>query len=248
LKSATSITPTTLQGDEPARLIRRREDLMPEGLSPGEVSKEISEHRAHTVEEKEGSGAEAKGRDRVMTIIEAILLAVVAVIAAWSGFAAAKWGTESSLDLAKASAARTEANRAWFTAYVAGNKNAMQVAERRFRPQFLLAFNAWLTTDPFTNSHAPPGPTYMPQYAQPELAQANLLDARADHYYSLGEAAANTSDGYIRTTVYLASVLFLVGISAHFRVRGARTAVITVGGIILAFCIVLLILAPRPPL
>jgi len=238
---------------------------MPEGLSPGEVGKEISQHRAHTLEEKEGSGGEAKGRDRVMTIIEAVLLAVVAVIAAWSGFAAAKWGTESSLDLARASAARTEANRAayqaadlknfdaltfnaWFTAYVTGNANAMLVAERRFRPQFLVAFNAWLGTHPFTNSHAPPGPTYMPQYAQPELAQASLLDARADHYYSLGETAANTADGYVRTTVYLASVLFLVGISSHFRVRGARTAVIAVGGIILAFCIVLLILAPRPPL
>ena len=58
---------------------------MPEGLSPGEVGKEISEHRAHTLQEKEGSGAEAKGRDRVMTIIEAVLLAVAAVIAAWSG-------------------------------------------------------------------------------------------------------------------------------------------------------------------
>jgi hypothetical protein len=181
---------------------------MPEGLSPGEVGKEISEHRAHTLgeKEKEGSGDEAKGRDRVLIIIEAVLLAVVAVIAAWSGFAAAKWGTESSLDLAKASAARTEANRAayqaadlrnfdaltfnaWFTAYVAGNKDAMQVAERRFRPQFLVAFNAWLATDPFTNSHAPPGPTFMPQYAQPELARANLLDARAEHYYSLGEKA-----------------------------------------------------------
>ena len=81
---------------------------MPEGLSPGEVGKEISEHRAHTLEEKESSGAEAKGRDRALTIIEAVLLAVVAVLAAWSGFAAAKWGTESSLDLAKASAARTE--------------------------------------------------------------------------------------------------------------------------------------------
>jgi hypothetical protein len=240
---------------------------MPEGLSPGEVGKEISEHRAHTLEEKEkeGAGDGAKGRDRVITIIEAVLLAVVAVIAAWSGFAAARWGTESSLDLAKASAARTEANRAayqaadlrnfdaltfnaWFTAYVVGNKDAMQVAERRFRPQFLVAFDAWLATDPFTNSQAPPGPTYMPQYAQPELARANLLDARAEHYYSLGEKAANTSDGYVRTTVYLASVLFLVGISSHFRVRGARTAVIAVGGIILAFCVVLLILAPRPPL
>ena len=152
----------------------------------------------------------------MLIIIEAVLLAVVAVLAAWSGFAAAKWGTESWLDLAKASAARTEANRAayqaadlknfdaltfnaWFSAYVAGNKNAMQVAERRFRPQFLVAFNAWLATRPFTNTHAPAGPTYMPQYAQPELAQANLLDAHANRYYALGETAANTSDGYIRT-------------------------------------------------
>jgi hypothetical protein len=46
-----------------------------------------------------------------MTIIEAGLLALVAVMAAWSGFASAKWGTEASLSLAKASAARTEANR-----------------------------------------------------------------------------------------------------------------------------------------
>lgn len=198
------------------------------------------------------------------TIIEALLLAVVAVLAAWSGFASAKWGTHSSLELAKASAARTQANRAayqaadlknfdaltfnaWFTAYVAGNKNAMRVAEFRFRPQFQIAFNAWLTTHPFTNPDAPKGPTYMPQYAQPELARAQLLDARADHYYALGEEAGGNADGYVRTTVYLASVLFLVGISGHFRVRAARTALVVIGGIILVVSCVLLILAPKPP-
>ena len=237
---------------------------MPEGLSPGEVGKEISEHRAHAEEEKEEGSAEAKGRDRTLTIIEAVLLAVVAVLAAWSGFASAKWSTQSSLDLARASAARTEANReaylaadlknfdaltfnTWFTAYIFGNKNAMRVAEQRFRPQFLVAFNAWIATDPFTNPNAPKGPTYMPQYAQPELAQSNLLDARADNYYSLGETAGSNADGYVRTTVYLASVLFLVGISGHFRVRGARRGLVTVGGVILAVSVVLLILAPRPP-
>jgi hypothetical protein len=200
----------------------------------------------------------------VTTIIEALLLAVVAVLAAWSGFASAKWGTHSSLELAKASAARTQANRAayqaadlknfdaltfnaWFTAYVAGNKNAMRVAEFRFRPQFQIAFNAWFTTHPFTNPDAPKGPTYMPQYAQPELARAQLLDARADHYYALGEEAGGNADGYVRTTVYLASVLFLVGISGHFRVRAARTALVVIGGIILVVSCVLLILAPKPP-
>ena len=171
---------------------------------------------------------------------------------------------QSSLDLAKASAARTEADReaylaadlknfdaltfnAWFTAYVFGNKTAMRVAEQRFRPQFLVAFDAWIATHPFTNPNAPKGPTYMPQYAQPELAQSNLLDARADHYYSLGETAGSNADGYVRTTVYLASVLFLVGISGHFRVRGARRGLVTVGGVVLAVSVVLLILAPRPP-
>jgi len=237
-------------------------------LSPSEVAKEIAEHRARAAEgaekEKEGAAAEPHGRDRVITVIEAILLAVVAVLAAWSGFSAAKWGTESSLQLAKASAARTEANRAayqaadlrnfdsltfnaWFTAYIAKNKTAMRVAEYRFRPDFLVAFNAWLKTHPFTNPNAPKGPTYMPQYRQPELARANRLDAVADAHYAAGETAGGNSDGYVRTTVYLATVLFLVGISGHFRVRAARLGLIGIGGVILVFASVLLILAPKPP-
>ena len=240
---------------------------MPEGLSPSEVGKEIAEHRKEAAEKQEetnGSAAEPKGRDRVITIVEAVLLAVVAVLAAWSGFAAAKWSTHASLQLAKASAARTEANRAdfegfalrnfdsstfeaWFSAYVAGNKQAEHVAELRFRPNFLVAFNAWIKTDPFTNPRAPKGPTYMPQYVQPELAQANALNARANSYYSLGEQAGTTADNYVRTTVFLATVLFLVGISGHFRVHAARIALISVGGVILAFSCVLLITAPKPP-
>jgi hypothetical protein len=240
---------------------------VPEGLSPSEVGKEIAEHHKEAVEQQEaegGSAPDAKGHDRLITIVEALLLAVVAVLAAWSGFAAAKWGTESSLQLAKASAARTEANRAdlesfqlknfdsltfnaWFTAYVAGNKTAERVAEMRFRPNFLVAFDAWLKTDPFTNPHAPKGPTYMPEYIQPGLAQANRLDTQANVHYAAGQAAGNTADGYVRTTVYLASVLFLVGISGHFRVRAARIGLISVGGVILAFSCILLILAPKPP-
>jgi hypothetical protein len=123
----------------------------------------------------------------------------------------------------------------------------MRVAEMRFRPNFLVAFNAWLKTDPFTNPHAPKGPTYMPEYIQPGLAQANRLDAQANAHYAAGEAAGSYSDGYVRTTVYLATVLFLVGISGHFRVRSARLGLIGIGGVILAFSVVLLLLAPKPP-
>ena len=236
---------------------------MPEGLSPGEVGKEIAEHQARAAEN--GPAAESTGRNRLITIVEAFLLAVVAVLAAWSGFAAAKFGTESSLQLAQASAARTQANRAayvaadlrnfdsltfnaWFTAYVAGNKDAMRVAEYRFRTDFVGAFNAWLQTHPFTNPNAPKGPTYMPEYRQPELALCRRLDASAERHYALGEQAGSDSDGYVRTTVYLATVLFLVGISGHFGVRAARLGLIGVGTVILVFSGVLLIIAPKPPL
>jgi hypothetical protein len=123
----------------------------------------------------------------------------------------------------------------------------MRVAEYRFRPNFQVAFNAWLKTHPFTNPNAPKGPTYMPEYIQPGLAQANRFDAQANAHYALGEAAGSNADGYVRTTVYLASVLFLVGISGHFRVRAARLGLIGVGGFILAFSCVLLLLAPKPP-
>jgi len=236
---------------------------MPEGLSSTEVGKTLAEHAKESSED-EGSKGES-GHDWVIAVLEAVLLAVVAVLAAWSGFASAKWATESSLRLAKASAARTEANRvdlkgletlnfdsstfnAWFTAYLLHDHAGMIVAERRFRAPFLVAFDAWIATHPFTNSQAPKGPTYMPEYVQPGKVQATALDAKADRLYALGAVAGDNSDNYVRTTVYLATVLFLVGIGGHFRVRSARIGLMSVGAAILVFAVILLILAPKPVL
>jgi hypothetical protein len=121
--------------------------------------------------------------------------------AAWSGYAAAKWDGESSVRLAVASEARTDASRAdldaredrnfdlstfeaWFDAYVAGDEHAMALAVRRFRPEFAAAFDAWRATNPETNPTAPRGPTYMPQYRQPGLAEAKALDEKADEAFA----------------------------------------------------------------
>ena len=80
---------------------------MPEGLSAEEVGKEIAEHA-----ERSGEDDAQERRDRLVSIAEAILLSIVALLAAWSGYAAAKWSTESRVGLAEASTARSEANRA----------------------------------------------------------------------------------------------------------------------------------------
>jgi hypothetical protein len=232
---------------------------VPEGLSPAEVGKEIGEHKKHAAHD-EGDDQ----HDRWLSIIEAVLLSLVAVLAAYSGYAAAKWGTESSLTLARASTYRTKANRAdleaivtrtadsasfnaWFTAFVAGKPADERLAIKRMRPGYRPAFDAWLATDPAHNPNAPPGPAYMPQYVIPQEAATTAYDARADAAFAKGSAAGSTADKYVRDTVFLATVLFLVGISGHFRIRQARLGLIGLAGFLLAFAVIQLLGLPGPP-
>ena len=136
---------------------------------------------------------------------------------------------------------------AWFDAYVAEDQKAMAIAERRFRPEFAVAFKAWRATNPETNPAAPRGPTYMPQYRQPRLDQAKALDKKAHEAFAAGVSAGQTSDNYVRATVFLASVLFLVGISAHFPGRGARYGLIALSAAVLVVTLLQLAQLPRPP-
>jgi hypothetical protein len=230
---------------------------VPEGLSAAEVGKEIAEHH-------DEAEAEHAGRDRLISIIEAVLLSVVALLAAWSGYSAAKWGTESSLSLAKASSTRTKASleeiqatqirtldsvsfNAAETAFASHDSRLFRLALRRMRPGYRPAVNAWLATHPLKNPHAPPDPSYMPQYRIPQEALGRTLSAQADAHFSEGESAAATADKYVRLTVFLAAVLFLVGIGSRFPVRSARYGLIAVAGVLLVVSIGQLLSLPGPP-
>jgi hypothetical protein len=236
---------------------------VPEGLTPSEVGKEIAEHHKHA-REQHAHEDHAHRRDRWMSVIEAVILSTVAVLAAYSGFAAAKWGTRSSVSLARASALRTKASRAdlealqtrtldsvsfnaWFSAFVSGSARDQKLAERRLRPGYRPAFYAWLATDPAHNPNAPPGPAYMPQYVIPQEVAGRALDHQADAAFAGGSSAGNTEDKYIRDTVFLATVLFLVGISPHFPLANARYALVGVGFALLVFSVVQLTGLPSPP-
>ena len=87
----------------------------------------------------------------------------------------------------------------------------------------------------------------MPQYVIPQDAVAKAHDARADAAFAEGAEAGATADKYIRDTVFLATVLFLVGISGHFRIRQARLGLIGVGGVLLVFAVIQLLGLPGPP-
>lgn len=230
---------------------------MPEGLSANEVGREIAEHREH-------SEGHAAGHDRAIAIVEALLLSIVALMAAWAGYSAAKWGTHSSLSLAKASAAGRKSSVAQVqatqirtldsvsfnaveTAYASHNIRVYRVAVRRLRPGYRAAFQAWVATHPLKNPDAPPDPSYLPQYKIPQAVQATKLNAQATALFSEGERAAGTADKYVRLTVLLAAVLFLVGIGSRFPIRVARYGLITVAGALLVVSIVQLLGLPGPP-
>ena len=231
---------------------------MPEGLSAAEVGKEIAEHN-----QREGGEEEGEHHDRWLSILEAVLLSLVAVLAAYSGFAAAKWSTESSVTLAKASAARTKANRAdiegivtrtldsvsfnaWFTAFVAGTPTpsgwrkggCARATARRSTPGWRPIRH---TIPTLRSGRRTCRSTHPPGGRRQGGRRTGRRRVRR------GSAAGSTADKYIRDTVFLATVLFLVGISGHFRIRAARLGLISVAGLLLVFAVFQLLGLPGPP-
>lgn len=241
---------------------------MSEGLDPIEAGKKLHEQGESAHEGHEGTAPDAgHGGDRhsrIVQICEALLLALVTVTAAWAGYSAARWSTESRVNIAESSTLRSLATRedlaaislrnfdsstfnAWFTAFTLSSPQKEAIAVRRFRPVFRVAFDAWMATDPLHNPHSPPGPTYMPQYKLPEQAKANALDNAATAKFDAGNHGGLVADNYVRITVFLAAVLFLVGIGSSFKLRGVRYALIIFGSILLVVSLTLILRQPGLP-
>src|SRR6202167_1997255 len=190
---------------------------MAEGLDPIEAGKKLHEHgeKQHEDAEKagegDGHGSAGDRHSRIVQVVEVVLLSIVTLTAAWAGYSAARWGTDSRVEIAESSTLRNLATRAdleaislrnfdastfnaWFIAFTLNSPQKEAIAVRRFRPQFRVAFNAWMATDPLHNPHAPPGPTYMPQYKLPAQAQANRIDNEAAGKLNAGNQAGTSSE------------------------------------------------------
>jgi hypothetical protein len=184
--------------------------------------------------------------------LEAIILALVALATAWSGFQAAQWNghqaelySESNglnleaVNLATAAGQEylynTNTLNAWINANMQGQKEIAQFYERRFLAEYRIAFDAWIKTDPFNNSEAPPGPAYMPGYHSSRMEEAGNLSSQAQSKFNQGTKARAIADDYVLNTVFLATVLVLAAISQRFRIKTIRT-----GLIIMSFSLLLL--------
>ncbi len=229
---------------------------MPEGNMNAEIASHLRENQ------ESQPGGEGHLRLEILEILEAILLAIVAVSTALSGYQAAKWDGVSGRDYATASRLRVQAEQvsltsnqqliynsgnldSWLQAKTVGNAKLAAILARRFTPNYAAAFFYWLKTDPLTNPSAPPGPRYMPQYRDPLTAQATALSAQSTQAYDHGVGSRDTADEYVRLTVILAAVLFLVAVGQRFRIRRVRLAVLGIAGALIVYCAVLLLIYPR---
>ena len=87
----------------------------------------------------------------------------------------------------------------------------------------------------------------MPQYKLPAQARANALDSAASAKFQEGNHAGLVGDNYVRITVFLAAVLFLVGIGSSFKLINIRYALVTFGSVLLILSIVLILRQPGLP-
>lgn len=195
---------------------------------------------AHRLDE-----AEHKVPHLLVEWIEAIILAVVAVTTAWSGYEAARWSAGQSILYARSSGLRAEGQTLdvesiqakqfdaaivmeWLTAEFHGDAKLAEFFARHMRTEFKPAFDAWQKTDPVHNPDAPSTPMVMPEYRNARADEAERKNKKAADLFQQGTRAREIADNYVRVTVGLATVLFLTAMSQKFGAKRIRAMLVAV--------------------
>jgi len=179
-------------------------------------------------------------------IAAAILLSLAAVATAWSSYQASRWTGEQAKGFSAANAARVESTKAsnlanaqtqidialftqWVDAHLSDDDELAAFYEQRFRDEFEPAFHAWIRTDPFTDSSAPPSPFAMPEYVVAASDQANELEATADATSETAREDVQRATNYVLGVVLFAVALFFAAISTRLPRPRLRIAILVVG-------------------
>jgi len=208
------------------------------------------------------SGDTSQSRVEVIEIIEAAILALVAVATAWSGYQAAKWAGNRAEQYAEASRLRVTAEglatlagqeriydsdtfNSWLAAKLDGKSQTSEFFERRFRDEYRSAFAAWMKTDPFNNAQAPPGPIFMREYHNANHEQFLGLNKQAVEMAEQGTKSGETGDNYVRITVLLATVLLITAIGQRFHFKAVRVVFMVLAFLLLCLPLLRLLMLPR---
>lgn len=206
------------------------------------------------------AGAEPTLRSRRLETISSIMLAAAGVASAWATYQSSLWGGIQASSYATGSARVTEAARlelqagqkagldtalymAWLSAAAEDDRELMTFYERRFAPGFQKVFLEWRAQYPEElRGQVRRGPAVpLPRAEHPESREAARLRQDADNLFQKANQANATGDRYVASTVILALILFLLGISTVARSeRQRRLLIILAGGLGVAVLVFLL--------
>jgi hypothetical protein len=223
------------------------------------MSEHVHVHAPHEFTQSEP--APSVRSERIMELVATLLLAIATLGIAWSGYQGARWNGRQAEEYNSANGARSRANRAttqadqertqdllnfnrWLEVTTEGDQELANLYERRFRPEFRPAFEAWLADDPLNNTAAEASPLRQEEYKVAALERANQLEDAADEHFEAGKEATEHTDSYVLTTVFFAAVLFFAGISMRFVWQRMRIAVLALGWLFLVYAIVVVARLP----
>ena len=225
---------------------------MPEGMNI-EIAQALAEAEA---------GAKTSLHEDLIEIAEAVVLALVAVATGWCGYQATKWEGHQALLYGTSARLRVEAGvsateggqqrlvdvvtfNTWTQAKEAKDEKLAAMYVQRFSSEYRVAFEAWLKAEPFTNPDAPAGPIFMSEYHNALLKQSEQLSKEATTAFTEGTEARAIAEKYVRITLLLATVLFLIALAQRFQVRKVRVGLLLVAAALMVSALVIVATYPR---
>ena len=183
-------------------------------------------------------------------LLVTVLLVVAALGTSWSSYQATRWNGEQAAAAGRTNAIRIEAARAqglsqaqtqvdvatfiaWADADRSGEDEVADFFVERFRDEFGPAYEAWMATDPMTNSDAPPTPFAMDEYQVASRDEAARLDTAAEASAAEVRLDIQRSSNYVLTVVLYAVVLFFAGMSTRLKNPRLRWVMTLAGAAVL---------------
>jgi hypothetical protein len=188
--------------------------------------------------------------DRLLEVIAVVLLGVATVGSAWCGYQATRWNKEET-DLSRESAAASVESARLFgraTQVVSYDSNMIALyaqAQRDgddelaefyrntlIRPEFRSVLDRWQAQ--IAAGESPTNLLEDQDYLDDQLRTSEDARAAAASARLEADDASEHADGYVLTTLILATALFFAGVTGSFRMRWIRFGLLVASSIAIA--------------
>jgi len=182
-------------------------------------------------------------RSRLLEMFTVAILGIATVASAWCAFQSSQWNDVSDDEARTATDLRVEQSRLYsqgtqiglydtqiVTAYasaLADKNEALQtfLHDSLMRPALVPIVDEWLASIRAGAAEVT-GLLENPDYLEGLFGPANAVGEEVTAAMARSSDAGSNADGYLRTTLFMASALFFAGVVTSFKARGAKAVLL----------------------